>query len=95
MIIKNSNASRISVGRASTLRLQWSILLSEMPLEYSYGYSCESDQKLGYGTASGVSRRSAAFDAPRRSFRSATRRIKSEAFYSGSGFIACKSKSQS
>lgn len=91
----DSNDSRIGVDRASTLRLQRSILLSEMSLEYSYGHSRESDQKLGYGAASGISRRSTASDAPGGSFRVTIGRIKPKTFYPGPRFIACKGESQS
>lgn len=64
-----------------------------MPLEHSDGHSRESNQKLGHGAAFGVSRRSAAFDAPGGSFRTTAGRIKPETLYLSSGFIACKGKS--
>lgn len=83
------------MDRASTLRLQRSILLSEMSLEHSHGHSRESDQKLGHGAASGFPRRSTASDAPGGSFRITTGRIKPETLYSGSGFIARKGESLS
>lgn len=82
------------MGRTATLRLQRFILLSEMPLEHSYGYSCESDQKLGYGTTPSVPRRGTTSYAFGGSFCIAVRRIKSETFHSSPRFVACKGEIQ-
>lgn len=66
-----------------------------MPLEHSYGYSCESDQKLGYGTTPSVPCRGATSYAFGGSFCIAVGRIKSETLHFGPRFVACEGEAQS
>lgn len=66
-----------------------------MPLEHSHGYSCESDQKLGHGTASDISRRGAASYALGGSFCIAVGRIKPETLHPGPGSVAREGEVQS
>lgn len=88
----NKKHFRIGVGGATALRLQRLVLLPEVSLEHSHGYSREGDQKLGHGAASGIPCGGTAFDAPRGTFCITAWGIESEALHSRSWFVARKGK---